>query len=159
MSGEIVCIFCFCDQRILAKDRQKLQKHPWKGALNNKWKKLFVGGQLLIQVWNFIKINFFAAVFKLFYQHSSGKFCVTFERFTSSVYFQSIFSSSRSSYLQAFCEKGVFKNFSEFKAKHLCQSLLSNKVAGSFKKRLLHRPFSVNSLKFIRAAMFCKTST
>ena len=114
---------------------------------------------MLIQVWNFIKINFFAAVFKLFYQHSSGKFCVTIERFASFVYFLSIFSRSRSSYLQAFCEKCVFKIFSEFKGKHLCQSLLSNKVAGCFKKRLLHRSFPVIFLKFIRTAMFCKTSS
>ena len=111
-----------------------------------------------MQVWNFIKINFFVAVFKLFYQHSSGKFCVTIDRFTSFVYFLSIFSRSRSSYLQAFCKKCVFKIFSESKGKHLCQSLLSNKVARvSFLiklqdvfKRLLRRSFSVNFLKFIR---------
>ena len=105
------------------------------------------------------EINFFAAVFKLFYQHSSGTFCVTIERFASFVYFLGIFSRSRSSYLQAFCKKDVFKMFSEFKGKHLCQSLLSNKVAGCFKKRLLHRSFSVNFWKFIRTAMFCKTSS
>ena len=29
-----------------------------------------------------------------------------------------------------FCEKGVLKNFAKFTAKHLCQSLLFNKVAG-----------------------------
>ena len=116
-------------------------------------------GQLLIQVWNFSKINFFAALFKLLYHHSSGRFCVTIDRFASFVYFLSIFSRSRSSYLQSFCEKGVFKNFSEFKGKHFCLSLLSNKVAECFKKRLLHRSFSVNYWKFIRTAMFCKTST
>ena len=116
-------------------------------------------GQLLIQVWNFTKVSFFAADFKLFYQHSSGKFCVTIDKFASFVYFLSIFSRSRSSYLQAFCKKGIVKNFSEFKGKHLCQSLLSNKVAGWFIKRFPHRYFSVNFLKFIRTAMFCKTST
>ena len=107
----------------------------------------------------YIKINFFATAFKLFYQNSSGKFCVTIERIVSFAYFLSIFSRSRSSYLQAFCKKNVFKNCSEFKGKHLSQSLLSNKVAGCFKKRLLHRSFSVNFWKFIRTAMFCKTSS
>ena len=121
---------------------------------NTTWR-----GQLLIQAWNFIKVNFSVAVLKLFYQHSSGKFRVTIERFASFVYFLSIFSRSRSSYLQAFCKKDVFKMFSEFKGKHLCQSLLSNKVAGCFKKRLLHRSFSVNFLRFIRTTMFRKTST
>ena len=75
------------------------------------------------------------------------------------MYFLSIFSRSRSSYLQAFCEKGIFQNFSEFKGKYLCQSLLSNKVAGCFKRRLLHRSFPVIFLKFIRTATFCKTSS
>ena len=60
------------------------------------------------------------------------------------------FPSSRSSLLKGFCKKGVFL---ELKGKHLCQGLFSNKVA-CFKKRLVHRSFSVNAAKFLRTAMF-----
>ena len=36
----------------------------------------------------------------------------------------------RSSRPEVFCKKGVLKNFAKFTGKHLCQSLLFNKVAG-----------------------------
>ena len=42
-----------------------------------------------------------------------------------------------------FFAKKVFQKFSEFKGKHLSQGLLSNITAECFKKRLLHRSFSV----------------
>ena len=53
-------------------------------------------------------------------------------------------------------KKGVLKNFSNFTVKQLCQSFFFNKVAGLrpvtlFKKRLWHRCFSVNFVKFLRA--------
>ena len=35
----------------------------------------------------------------------------------------------RSSRLEVFCKKGVLRNFSKFKVKHLCQSPFFNKVA------------------------------
>ena len=37
---------------------------------------------------------------------------------------------TRSSLPEVFCKKGVPRNFTKFKGKHLCQSLFSNKVAG-----------------------------
>ena len=62
------------------------------------------------------------------------------------------YQKDRSSRLEAFCKKGVFKNFSKFPGKHLCQGLFFNKVAGprAEKKRLWHRCFTVNSAKFLR---------
>ena len=56
---------------------------------------------------------------------------------------------------EVFCKKGVLENFTKFTGKHLCQSLLFNKVAGLkpatlLKKRLWHRCFPVNSVKFLR---------
>ena len=36
----------------------------------------------------------------------------------------------RSSHPEAFCKKGVLRNFIKFTEKHLCQSLFVNKVAG-----------------------------
>ena len=53
-----------------------------------------------------------------------------------------------------FCKKGVLKNFSKLVAKHLCQSVFFNKVAGLtcnlIKKRLWHSLFPVNFEKFLR---------
>ena len=61
----------------------------------------------------------------------------------------------RSSRPEAFCEKGVLRNFAKFTGKHLCQSLLFNKVAGPrpatlLKKRLWRSCFPVNFAKFLR---------
>ena len=63
----------------------------------------------------------------------------------------SIFRSIRPN---VFCQTGVLRNFAKFTGKHLCQSLYFNKVAGLrpatlLKKRLWHRCFSVNFVKFL----------
>ena len=52
-------------------------------------------------------------------------------------------------------KKGVLKNFAKFTGKHLWQSLFYNKVAGLtpatlLKKRLWHRCFPVDFVKFLR---------
>ena len=57
------------------------------------------------------------------------------------------------------CEKHVLKNFAKFTGKHMCQSLLFNKVAGLrpttlLKKRLRHRLFPVNFAKFLKFNFF-----
>ena len=46
--------------------------------------------------------------------------------------------------------RGVLEHFTKFTGKHLFQSLFSNKVAGRglHKKRLWHRCFPVNFVKF-----------
>ena len=36
----------------------------------------------------------------------------------------------RSSHREAFCKKGILKNFAKFTGKHLCQGLFFSKVAG-----------------------------
>ena len=66
-----------------------------------------------------------------------------------------IFCLLRSSRSEVFCKKGVVRNFEKFIGKHLCQSLLFNKVAGLrpaslLKKRLWHWCFPVNFAKFLR---------
>ena len=58
-----------------------------------------------------------------------------------------------------FCKKGVLRNFAKFTGKHLCQSLSFNKVAGLrpvtlLKKRLWHRCFPVNFVKYLRTPFF-----
>ena len=59
-------------------------------------------------------------------------------------------------------KKGVLRNFTKFTGKHLCQSLFFNKVAGLrpatlLKKRLWHRCFPVNFVKFLRTPFLQNT--
>ena len=63
--------------------------------------------------------------------------------------------SKRSSPPETFCKKGVFKNYTKFKEKRLSQSLFLNKAAGlrpatSLNKRIWHRCFPGNFVKFLR---------
>ena len=66
---------------------------------------------------------------------------------------------NRSSRPEMFCKEGVLRNFTKFIRKHLCHSLVSNKVADLrpatlFKKSFWHRCFPVNFVKFLRTT-FC----
>ena len=66
---------------------------------------------------------------------------------------------SRSSQRRCSVRKGVLRNFTKFTGKHLCQSLFFNKVVGPrpatlLKKRLWHRCFPVNFVKFPRTPFF-----
>ena len=59
----------------------------------------------------------------------------------------------RGSRPEVFCKKDVVRNFTRFTGQHLCQSLVFNKAAGLnpgilLKKRLWHRCFPVNFVKF-----------
>ena len=61
----------------------------------------------------------------------------------------------RSSRLEVFCRNDVLRNFEKFIVKHLCQSLLFNKVAGLrtvtlLKKGFWYRCFPVNFSKFLK---------
>ena len=58
-----------------------------------------------------------------------------------------------------FCKKVVLRNFGKFTGKHLRQSLFFNKVTGPrpptlLKKRLWHRCFLVNFVKFPRTRFY-----
>ena len=60
---------------------------------------------------------------------------------------------------EVFCKKGVLRNFAKFTGKRLYQSLFFKKVAGFrpitlLKKRLGHRCFPVNLMKFLRTPFF-----
>ena len=72
------------------------------------------------------------------------------------VYSLSDFSRSRSSDLKAFCKKRVFKKFQNSKETFVAESTF--KVEWHCQK-LWHRSFSVNFTKFLRIAMFFRTST
>ena len=53
---------------------------------------------------------------------------------------------------EVFCKKGVLKNFAKFIGKHLCQSLLFNKVAGLRPATVLKKETLVNFAKFLRSS-------
>ena len=58
----------------------------------------------------------------------------------------------RSNRPEVFCKKGALRNFIKFTGKHLCQSLIFNKVL--LKMRLWHRCFPMNFVKFLRTPFF-----
>ena len=67
----------------------------------------------------------------------------------------------RSSRPEVFCKKGALRNFAKFTGKHLCQSLIFNKIcwlriANLLKMRLLHRCFPVNFAEFLRTPFFAE---
>ena len=69
------------------------------------------------------------------------------------------FCINRSTRPEVFCKNGVLRSFTKFTVKHLCQSLFFSKVAGRrpatlLKKRLWHRCFPVNFVKFLRTSFF-----
>ena len=78
---------------------------------------------------------------------------------------RNLFSFNRGSHRRRSVRKGVLRNFAKFTGKHLCQSLFVNKAAGLrptspslFKKRLWHRGFPVNFVKFLRIPFLQNTS-
>ena len=61
-------------------------------------------------------------------------------------------------------KKGVLSNLVEFTGKHQCHSLFFNKVAGLrslslLKKRLWHRSFPVDFVKFLRTSFLHPQTT
>ena len=77
--------------------------------------------------------------------------------------YYSNFSSTRSSHQKCSIQIGVFSNFTKFAGKHLWQSLFFNKVTGPrpatlLKKRLWHRYFPVNFVKFLGTPFLQNTS-
>ena len=66
----------------------------------------------------------------------------------------------RSTHQSCCMKKNVLKQVAaNFTGKHLCQSLFFNKVAGlRLKKRLWHRHFPVNFVKFLRKTFLQNTS-
>ena len=55
-------------------------------------------------------------------------------------------------------KKDISRNFKKFTGKHLCQSLVFNKVATLLKKKLRHRCFLANFVKFLRTPFYRKPS-
>ena len=109
-------------------------------------------------------------LFRSSYQRCSVKkdFLKTFASFTGKHLFWSFFLITllvfrpaallkryRSNHQRCFIKRAVLKNFAIFTGKHLCRSrfllkLQAFRLKKRLKKRLLHRCFSVNLVKFLR---------
>ena len=66
------------------------------------------------------------------------------------------YGDHRNSHQRCSVKTGVVRDFTKFTGKQLCQSIFFNKVADLrpatlLKKRLWHRYFPVNFVKFLRA--------
>ena len=92
-------------------------------------------------------------VFSTLSKICDGVFLQRWLTYTSSKPFSRKAPSYKSSRLEVFCEKGVFKNFIKFIGKQLCQSLFFNKVAG-----LRQSCFLINFTKFLRTPFLQNTS-
>ena len=95
---------------------------------------MFCSTENRITVWLFQIVNLFASN----EQHLRQLFIYLF-----------FFRSNRP---EVFCKKGALRNFIKFTGKHLCQSLIFNKVL--LKMRLWHRCFPMNFVKFLRTPFF-----
>ena len=100
--------------------------------------KMFCSTENRITVWLFQIVNPFASN----EQHFRQLFIYLF-----------FFRSNRP---EVFCKKGALRNFIKFTGKHLCQSLIFNKVL--LKMRLWHRCFPMNFVKFLRTPFLQNTS-
>ena len=82
-----------------------------------------------------------------------------FQTYMIEIFLRKQLTAFKNSHPEVFCKKGVLRNFTKFTGKHLCRSLFFNKVAGlrhatSFKKRLWHRCFPVDFVKFLRTPFY-----
>ena len=115
-------------------------------------------------VWKFMKKRlqhrFFLEYCKIcrncfFYRTPSVAASVGLTGFLTRLCFYSEAVVQRCSVKKVFCEKGVVRNFAKFTGKYLYRSLCFNNVVGLrpatlLKKRLWHRCFPVNFVKFLR---------
>ena len=77
--------------------------------------------------------------------------------------YQELKPINKSSHQRYSMKKGVLRNFTKFIGKHLCQSLIFNKVGGLrptalLKKRLRHRYFPADFVEFPRTPILQNTS-
>ena len=96
-----------------------------------------------------------SVILKLEGGSSSAKFLITFilKNICERLFLKISISvtNSEAVFQRSFAKKGVLRNFAKFTVKHLCQSLLFDKVAGL---RLWHRCFLLNFVKFQRTPFF-----
>ena len=126
---------------------ERCSKYWVKKVVEWYYLKRSISGTIL---WNFTKTNFSVRVFKLLYQHSSGRFCILSEWFFK----------EQKQWPEAFCKKNFFKRFQNSKENNVPES--SFKVAECFKKEALAQVFLCKFYKIFKncfvEAIFCRTS-
>ena len=80
---------------------------------------------ILSFIFNYLQKYYLQLKLKLFVKSNWNKLIIITPHWTTGSSVKSI-----SGVTEVFCKKGVLKNFTKFNGKHLCQSLLFNKVAG-----------------------------
>ena len=101
-------------------------------------------------------ICFLNHIFRVIYL-GSYIFAKSFQNYAGG-YVPTIFSYQKQP-PEVFCKKGVLRNSAKFIWKHLCQSLFFNKETFNFvKKRLWHRFFPVNFVRFLKTPFSQNTS-
>ena len=110
-------------------------------------KKCIRLGKTLSRILDVINRKYFTLILKMaILINCTGKFCYRHGNFQNT---------------EAATE-GSLKNFTKLIGKHLCQNLFLNEVAGLrpanlFKKKLPHKCFSVNFVKFLRTTFLQAT--
>ena len=94
------------------------------------------------------------AVFRIYKQQLSNSFPSVFSNYENWKILSTLLNEKKENFNVVFVE-AVVQACSKFTGKHLCQSLLFNKVAGlrpaTLLRRILwHRCFPVNFMKFLR---------
>ena len=134
------------------KSSQYSQQNTCVGAFFNE-KRRFIKGAFR-EYWKNFKNTFFTEYLRWrFLPLRSVVFC-------SSIHWNALSCSwalYRRRRPEVFRKKGILRNFAKLTGKHLCKSLFFNKdprPATLLKKRLWHRCFPLNFVKFLRTSFF-----
>ena len=110
--------------------------------------------------WNIFSAVYCQSLITVYMKYPEKNFLAVIltEIFTFWVHYPKI-KLHRTSHRKCSVKKGVIRNFTKFTGKYLCQRLFFNKIEGLrpatlFKKRLCHRCFPLNIVKFLRTP-FC----
>ena len=100
------------------------------------------------------KVFIYSLCYSCFIFHKCLSFSTSSKKARTKKLFKGVSLIISTFYQRCSIINGVLRNFAKFTAKHLCQSLFFNKVAGLrvatlLKKRLCHRCFPVNFAKFL----------
>ena len=111
--------------------------------------------QVLITLWHFILLNLLNLLYILTQVLIAA--CLENESFKKTsllVFRETLLTFARNNHRLCSVRKSVLRNFAKFKGKHPCQSPFLIKLQASLstflKKRLCHRCFPVNFVKFLR---------
>ena len=127
--------------------------NDWLWMFNKPWLMLFRSSSLLKRIFLYSSTKCFSK-WKYFFHAKLFKWGENVQ-FKVNPFRHYQINVDKSSGPEVFCKQGVPTNLAKVTEKHLCQSLVFNKVAGLMsvtlsKKRLWHRCSPVNFAKFLR---------